>query len=140
MNFGSASGFPLRHAGSRSSLLPVITPEALRLPAGRFLLWGFAEPNAGGSARQRGRPQPTPSRHCSTPSRRGSWSVPEIERYRQEHGIKDPEHALGREHGTAHDWSRDQPRQRLQQRQMELQRAPARNMGREAGHSLEIGL
>jgi hypothetical protein len=55
----------------------------------------------------------------SDPEKRKSWDkgVSEIERYRQEHGIKDPEHALGRERGHEHDWNREQARQRLQQRQ-----------------------
>ena len=74
----------------------------------------------------------------SDPERRASWDkgVSEIEGYRQSHGVKDPEHALGHEH----DASRELARQRLQQRQMELQRVQARDTGREAGHSMEIGL
>ncbi len=78
----------------------------------------------------------------SDPEKRKTWDkgVSEIERYRQDHGIKDPEHALGREGGHGYDGSRDQARQRLQQRQMELQRMQSRSTGREAGHSMEIGL
>jgi conjugative relaxase-like TrwC/TraI family protein len=78
----------------------------------------------------------------SDPEKLKTWDkgVSEIERYRQDHGIKDPDHALGRERGHEHDWSRDQARQRLQQRQAELQRAQSRSMSREAGHSMEIGL
>ncbi len=78
----------------------------------------------------------------SDPERRKSWDkgVSEIERYRQEHGIKGPEHALGRERGHEHDWNREHARQRLQQRQAELQRTQGRDIGREAGHSMEIGL
>jgi conjugative relaxase-like TrwC/TraI family protein len=78
----------------------------------------------------------------SDPEKRRSWDkgVSEIERYRQEHGIRDPEHALGREHGTEHDWSREQARERLQQRQVELRRTQERGIELEAGHSMEIGL
>jgi len=78
----------------------------------------------------------------SDPGLRKSWDkgVTEIERYRQENGIKDPQHALGRERGHEHDWSREQARQRLQQRQVELQRAQARDLSRDMGHSMEIGL
>ena len=78
----------------------------------------------------------------SDPEKRSTWDkgVSEIEGYRQEHGVKDPEHALGRERGQEHDWSREQARQRLQQRQVELQRTQEKSIGREAGHSLEIGL
>ncbi len=77
----------------------------------------------------------------SDPAQRKSWDkgVSEIERYRQDHGVKDPEHALGRERGQEHDFSREQARQRLQQRRVELQRAQARSAGREAGHSMENG-
>jgi len=77
----------------------------------------------------------------SDPELRKSWDkgVSEIERYRQEHGIKDPEHALGREHGHEHDWSREQARERLQQRQVELQRTQEQGLDREAGFSMEIG-
>ena len=78
----------------------------------------------------------------SDPALRKSWDkgVSEIERYRQEHGVKDPNRALGRERGKEHDWSRQQARRLLQQRQVELQRTQERDIGREAGHSMEIGL
>jgi hypothetical protein len=36
MRFGFVSGFPLCHAASRSSLLPVVTPETPRLPGEAF--------------------------------------------------------------------------------------------------------
>jgi hypothetical protein len=49
-------------------------------------------------------------------------------------------HALGRERGHEHDWSREQASQRLQQRQAELQRTQGQSISREAGHSMEIGL
>jgi hypothetical protein len=78
----------------------------------------------------------------SDPKLRRSWDrgVSEIERYRQENGIKDPDRALGRERGQEHDWNRDQARERLQQRQVELQRTQEQGMEREAEFSMEIGL
>jgi hypothetical protein len=78
----------------------------------------------------------------SDPKLRRSWDrgISEIERYRQEHGIKDPDRALGRERGQEHDWNRDQARERLQQRQVELQRTQEQGMEREAEFSMEIGL
>jgi len=76
----------------------------------------------------------------SDPERRSSWDkgVSEIERYRQEHGVKDPEHALGR--GHEHDWSREQARERLQRRQVELQRTQEQGIDLEADSGMEIGL
>jgi hypothetical protein len=76
------------------------------------------------------------------PEQRRSWDkgVTEIERYRQEHGVKDPEHALGRERGNEYDWNREQARERLQQRQVELQRTQESSLDLEAGRELEIGL
>jgi conjugative relaxase-like TrwC/TraI family protein len=78
----------------------------------------------------------------SDPKLRQSWDrgVSEIERYRQENGIKDPDRALGRERGHEHDWNRDQARERLQQRQIELQRVQERSLSRDMGRSMEIGL
>ncbi len=78
----------------------------------------------------------------SDPELRNVWDkgVSEIEGYRQEHGIKDPQHALGREGDRGHDWSREQIRQRLQQRQAELQRGHEISIGHGADHSVEIGL
>ena len=77
-----------------------------------------------------------------TSFRGATWDkgISEIERYRQEHGIKDPHRALGRERGTEYDWSREQARERLQQRQVELQRTQELGLEREAGFSMEIGL
>lgn len=77
----------------------------------------------------------------SDPELRPSWDkgVSEVEGYRQKHGIKDPDHALGRKRGTEHDRSREQARQRLRQRQLELKRVKARSTSRETGHSLGIG-
>ncbi len=75
------------------------------------------------------------------PELRRSWDrgVTEIERYRQEHGVKDPEHALGRERGSDYDWNREQARERLQQRQVELQRTQESSLDLDMGLSLEIG-
>jgi len=136
----------------------------LARPGGRIETSGQSRPPPGPSRAQRGSGSPrNPGRNNgalaarlsppdyitrelserpSDPTQRKTWDkgVSEIERYRQDHGIKDPEHALGRERGQEHDWSREQARQRLQQRQVELQRMQARNIGREAGHSMEIGL
>jgi len=76
----------------------------------------------------------------SDPERRGSWDngVSEIERYRQEHGVKDPEHALGQ--GHEHDWNRQQARERLQQHQIELGRTQEQGIELDADNSMEIGL
>ena len=52
--------------------------------------------------------------------------------------MKDPEHALGQ--GHEHDWSREQARERLQQRQVELQRTQEQGIELEADSSMEIGL
>ena len=71
---------------------------------------------------------------------RSSWDkgVAEIESFRQRHGVRDPEHALGQ--GHEHDWSREQTRERLQQRQVELQRTQEQGIELEADNSMEIGL
>ena len=76
----------------------------------------------------------------SDPERRSSWDkgVSEIERFRQRHGVKDPEHALGQ--GHEHEWSREQARERLQQRQVELGRTQEQGIELEADNSMEIGL
>ena len=76
----------------------------------------------------------------SDPGMRSSWDkgVAEIESFRQRHGVRDPEHALGQEH--EHDWSREQTRERLQQRQVELQRTQEQSIELEADSSMEIGL
>ena len=76
----------------------------------------------------------------SDPEMRSSWDkgVSEIERYRQRHGVRDPEHALGQ--GHEHDWSREQVRERLQQRQVELGRTQEQGIELEADSSMEIGL
>ena len=52
--------------------------------------------------------------------------------------MKDPEHALGRDH--EHDWSREQARDRLQQSQVELQRTQEQGIELEPDSSMEIGL
>ena len=76
----------------------------------------------------------------SDPGMRSSWDkgVAEIESFRQRHGVRDPEHALGQEH--EHDWSREQARERLQQRQVELGRTQEQGIELEADSSMEIGL
>jgi len=77
----------------------------------------------------------------SDPGPRRSWEkgVTEIEGFRREHGIKDPEHALGNERSGEHELSRDLARQRLRERQVELQGIQERSASRDMGHSLEIG-
>ena len=76
----------------------------------------------------------------SDPEARSSWDkgVAEIERFRQRHGVKDPEHALGQ--GHEHDWSREQARERLQQHQIELGRTQEQGIELEADSGMEIGL
>ncbi|MBW8059270.1 MAG: AAA family ATPase [Solirubrobacterales bacterium] len=78
----------------------------------------------------------------SDPGLREAWDkgVSVIEGFRLEHGVKDPDHALGHESGQEHDWSRDEARQRLQERQVELQRTQERGVDHDIGHSMEIGL
>jgi hypothetical protein len=78
----------------------------------------------------------------SDPTKRKVWDrgVSEIERYRQEHGVKDPNHALGRDSGRSAERAREQARQRLRQSQRELRRIKEAARVRDMGRSMGIGL
>lgn len=65
-----------------------------------------------------------------------------IEGYRQEHGVKDQNHAFGGAHDSSRsaERAREQARQRLQQTQREMSRSKETDRVRDMGHSMEIGL
>jgi len=76
----------------------------------------------------------------SDPEIRRSWEagVRTIEGFRQEHGVKDPEHAFGRDTGRSAERAREQARQRLRESQRELGRIKEETRVRDIGHSLGI--
>jgi conjugative relaxase-like TrwC/TraI family protein len=77
----------------------------------------------------------------SDPSKQQSWEagVKTVESYRQEHGVKDPNHALGRDSGRNAERAREQARQRLRQSQRELRRVKEAARVRDMGRSMGIG-
>lgn len=75
------------------------------------------------------------------PEKRRSWEagVRTIEGYRQEHGVKDPDHAFGRDTSRSAERAREQAQQRLRQSQRELGRIKEAARTRDMGFSLGIG-
>ncbi|MBW8060539.1 MAG: relaxase domain-containing protein [Solirubrobacterales bacterium] len=78
----------------------------------------------------------------SDPAKCKSWEkgVETVERYRLEHGVKDPNHALGRDSGRSGERAREQAQQRLRESQRELGRIKEAAQVRDMGRSIGIGL
>ncbi|HZK15136.1 MAG TPA: hypothetical protein VFC52_00915, partial [Solirubrobacterales bacterium] len=77
----------------------------------------------------------------SDPEKRRGWEagVRTIAGFRQEHGVKDPEHAFGRDTGRSAERAREQARQRLRESQRELGRIKEAARTRDMDLSLGIG-
>jgi hypothetical protein len=70
-----------------------------------------------------------------------SWEsgVKTIESYRQEHGVKDPNHAFGRDPGRSAERARELAQQQLRRIQKDLGRVKETARVRDMGRSLGIG-